>query len=441
MSKNRKALRVGPIPIHTAKLDRDNLLIRDTVAMQVGEARGHGLWADAKTLHMMAALGNAAKFGVKGRMGHPGMSDNAFAKEVMRGQNFRVVADKLVHDVSFYDWAKRSPAFSQDPVNYIFDRAEQSPESFGESVVVWIEEFWVRPDGSEVNADLEERPDDALYEFPSMRPKEFYYVDFVTDGALTPNGLFSAEGDFWRELFAGTSSEHAEKAFQLLSDFQQQFKLSDDDLALKVPALLNKYTYWKGFQVKAEDNKTPAVVEPVGEGQDALSAALAEADSLFATVQEAPAGNQAEAAPVSGDFVPRAEFDAAQQELAQSREELRQFKANMADYVSRMNSAFKVLSDKVTALSSEPVESNVVPVRGNSHSLSHAPAPVPDGMFGNVVMPKGVSELAANVINSAKPLPMSLAEIEAIADPVAKKKAIDSYNKQMEPNPFGFTSK
>lgn len=427
----RKALRVAPIPISQAKIDRQAMLIRDTVAMQIGEARGHGMWADAKTLHMMAALGNSASFGIKGRMGHPGMSDNAFAKEVMRAKNFRVVGDKLLHDVSFYEFAKKSPAYSQDPVNYIFDRAEQNPESFGESVVVWVEEYWVRADGSEVLGTAE-RPEDAIYEFPSMRPKEFYYVDFVTDGALTPNGLFSAEGDFWRELFQGTSSEHTEKAFLLLSDVQTQFHLSDEDLALKVPALLNQYAYWKGFQVDNQDEKAP-----VGAAANPLDTALAEANSIFAELETKPETTAPVPAPV-GDMVSRAEFEASQAALAQAQSDLaslqdahQKLQLSMGTYVGRMNEAFKLLSQKVAALASEPIESSSVPRIG---TLS-ANAPVPNAAFMTAPMPTAFDQKAQEAVATGQA--MDLVAIAKIEDPVARKQAIDRFNKQSG-DAFGF---
>jgi hypothetical protein len=441
MSGKRTALKLKPIPIHQAKIDRTSLMIRDTVAMQVGEARGHRLWADNKTLHTMAALGNQASLGIKGRMGHPGMSDNAFAREVMRASNFRVMGDRLVHDVSFYDWAKKSPAFSQDPVNYIFDRAEQNPESFGESVVIWTDEFWVKADGTELDADLHDRPDDAIYEYPSMRPKEFYYVDFVTDGALTPNGLFSAENDFWRSLFAGTSGDHAEKAFLLLHDFQQQFRISDEDLAHKVPALLNNYKYWKGFQV--EKDTSPEVVE--AENSDALSAALADADSVLSAVE-----SQSEEKPVAttplAESLPRSEFEALQAEvtalknqLSASQEALNKTRQDMAAYVQRMNAAMSLMQKQIAKLAAEPIESNSVPLGGTAMFSQTAPSPAP--AFATVAVPASFDAVAATAFAGGSPLPMNLAEIEAMPDPALKAKAIEEFNKRSNPNPFGFAAK
>lgn len=433
----REALRVGPIPISKANIDRKNLLIRDTVAMQIGEARGHGMWADAKTLSMMAELGNKQTQGIKGHMGHPGMSDNAFAREVMRAKNFRVVGDKLIHDTHFYSWAKKSPAFSEDPVNYIFDRAEENPESFGESVVVWTECFWVKADGSELNAGQNERPDDALYEFPSMRPKEFYYVDFVTDGALTPNGLFSteAEADFWRGLFADTSSEYAEQAFALLYQFQMRFGLSDKDLALKVPELIGRYNYWKGFKVEPEEKTIPQdSTEP-----DAFADALADAKSVFAIPAEAaPAPD---ATPIV-DTVPRSELDAVKAELAEVKKQakltddlLSRTRQDMAQYIQNMNAALGFLQKQVAKLSAEPVETKSVPMSGNAMFATQAP--VPSQMFSELVpSPKPFAERAQAALANGEPL--DLKAIAAIEDPVEQEAAIKRFNESQNLNPFGY---
>lgn len=426
----RTALRVGPIPMHKAKIDRQNLTIQDAVAMQVGEARGHDLWADLKTLQMVATLGNQASLGIKGRMGHPGMSDNAFAQEIMRANNFQVVGDSLRHDIKFYEWAQRSPKFTQDPVKYILDRAEDNPESFGESVVVWIDGFWVKADGTELNAALHDKPEDALYEFPSMRPKEFYYVDFVTDGALTPNGLFSSEDDFWRGLFVdGNSSEYSERAFALLNEFQSQYRLDDETLALKIPQLLNKYRYWKGFQMQ-EENKAPEVVE-----ENELSAAFAEGENLLAEFEASQVvESQVESSQESSRIL-ELEADLAQlkQALGDTREELGKMQEGMASYVKRMNEAFAIVQKKLAALASEPVETKQVGVGSSFNKVLSSP--VPSANFFNQ-KPQSFDARKQNAL--AEGTPTDFMSIAMIEDPVERNKAIEAFNAQA--NAFGFKS-
>ena len=60
------------------------------------------MWADLKTLTIAAALGNRHRggFGVQGRFGHPGMSENSAGRKFMKSKNFRVLDGKLLHDIA-----------------------------------------------------------------------------------------------------------------------------------------------------------------------------------------------------------------------------------------------------------------------------------------------------------------------------------------------------
>jgi hypothetical protein len=49
--------------------------------------------------------------------------------------------------------------------------------------------------------------------------------------------------------------------------------------------------------------------------------------------------------------------------------------------------------------------------------------------------------VAATAFAGGSPLPMNLAEIEAMPDPALKAKAIEEFNKRSNPNPFGFAAK
>jgi hypothetical protein len=82
-----------------------------------------------------------------------------------------------------------------DMYNYLLDMAEKEPDMFGMSVVTcgnWLYQY-----DDEGNMYSEE-DEDWYDKYTSTRPlyemfESFLAVDFVEEGALTPNGLFSAE--------------------------------------------------------------------------------------------------------------------------------------------------------------------------------------------------------------------------------------------------------
>jgi len=209
------------------------------------EAIGHGIMTDHKTLQMMAVLGNAEPGGIKSRFGHPGWSENAMGKKVGNSFNFRIDGDRLLSDIRMLPAARHSPAFFQDPLEYIYQMAETNPEEIGMSVVIDTDLVWITPDGVEHPAlddygyiDEESRPPMATTELPIMRPVNFWYNDFVSEGALTHNGLFSTK----------TSSGYAEQAFEILDQWRQQFDIPLSQIPQKADNLIK-------FYLKARSNE------------------------------------------------------------------------------------------------------------------------------------------------------------------------------------------
>ena len=216
----------------TVNIDRDHGLIRNMVAMQVGEARGQGLWADRRTLEMMAEL-SAQKRNIKGRFGHPGMSENETGKQISTSQNFRVEGDKLVHDWYVHEPGRKSPVFSQDPIEYIFSVAEDDPTQLGESVVIHQDLVWTLDDGTELSLYDDDgakrsKPENSLTPLPVIRPIKFHFVDIVSEGALTPDGMFSSV-EATDELFSG-SSAYIHEIFTLVDKWRDEYGISIDQM-------------------------------------------------------------------------------------------------------------------------------------------------------------------------------------------------------------------
>jgi hypothetical protein len=146
----RLKMRAAPayLNVSDARIDRANLMIRDTVAMLANvEALGHGFQTDQKTLDMMLALSQEKSRGIKMHFGHTGMSENAMGRHIAWAKNFRIQGDRLIHDIDFMPQASASPAFGQDPIEYILQMAENQPEDIGESVVIECETVWTTANG------------------------------------------------------------------------------------------------------------------------------------------------------------------------------------------------------------------------------------------------------------------------------------------------------
>lgn len=235
------------------KIDRTNNVIHGAVGMTAfTEALGHNVMADLVTLEQFADQGNAKKNGVRGRLGHPGISEQSTGKQVQIAKNFRVSGDKLVHDMHLVNFARKSPAFSQDPIEFILDAAENYPSEIGESVVASVDLYWIfdeEGNGQELSEEeyhlvhwgLDRHPD-SIYQWPVMRLREggFKYIDVVSEGALTHEGLFEVS---LSEMFQGRSSQFGLELFTLIDRWRKQYNIPLEELELKSKQLLEKYLF------------------------------------------------------------------------------------------------------------------------------------------------------------------------------------------------------
>lgn len=258
----------------TSRVDRlSNVIYGVTAMMANAEALGHGVMTDMKTLETLVVMGNANPKGIRGRFGHPAMSENATGKQVQVARNFRIEGNKLVHDSHLLESARKSPVFNQDPVDFIMTVAETAPTEFGESAVISANVVWVLRDGRELEIDpwsdeIRDKPDDvvvdeatnrpvnATTELPILRPVAFHYVDFVNEGALTHDGMFSVVDD----VFAGHSSEYAVQLYDLVDRWRNQYKIPLADLPAKVSVMLDKYLHSRSSEEMAK--RLAARVEP-----------------------------------------------------------------------------------------------------------------------------------------------------------------------------------
>lgn len=227
-------------------------IVHDIVAMQAGvTALGHDFQTDSKTLELMQVLGNQTKEYqggvVWGRLGHPGMSENATAKKILEARNFRIAGNELIYDAHLLESSRLSPAFSNTnpPYEWLFYIAENNPKEVASSVVVYAYTVWTTPDGAELTAGENERPENALTDLPVLRPVVFDYVDIVNEGALTYNGMFE-------RAFKGTSSAYLAELFPALDQFREQFQIPLKELPIIAGDVMAKYMMSRGYKPENE---------------------------------------------------------------------------------------------------------------------------------------------------------------------------------------------
>ena len=109
-----------------------------------GEAKGHGVWLDREFCEAVAEQGNAmGDAGVKVRFGHPAMCSDALGTYLGRAKNFRVVdltrketgekAAGVLADIHIMPESHSAP--SGDLGKWVMEAAENSPDTFGQSIV------------------------------------------------------------------------------------------------------------------------------------------------------------------------------------------------------------------------------------------------------------------------------------------------------------------
>ena len=326
------------------QVDRQSLTLRGLVAMQADvEALGHGVMTDRRTLELMVALANVpGRRPIRGRFGHPGISENATGKQVMTSHNYRIVTDGrgtfLVHDAQLLEAARVSPVFGQDPIEYILAMAETSPAEFAESVVIQQYLVWVRPGGElpvyekyeDEDGDMawrkNPRPADALTLLPVIRPVEFYYTDFVNEGALTHNGMFGMDTT---AVFSGHSSAYAAELFDLVDRWREAYKIGIDDLPTKVESMMNRYMAVRKDVLMAKKSS----VMVVGETQDVET-------QDFASVQTIAGGALGEAEQLVNELMAGSET-VETQNLASVR---------AAEQIAQLQQAVTAQSEQIQAL-------------------------------------------------------------------------------------------
>ena len=180
-----------PISFTGYTADEKDVIVGVSIA-SIGEAAGHRLLFDDKSLVQLQQLGSSKQTGIKSRFTHPDWFNDGLGKYLGRIKNFHINGDKLTGDLHISPTAHTTP--TGDLAGYVLQLAQEDPSALGVSVVVDLDRVWITADGQEVPASGG-RPSNAPGKYPVARIKELYAADLVDEPALNPGGLFSQVED------------------------------------------------------------------------------------------------------------------------------------------------------------------------------------------------------------------------------------------------------
>ena len=155
--------------------------------IQLGEARGHGIYVDG--LSLGSALEVLAQGNLPAFITHNGaLVEDRMLKQVGFFSGFYIDEGKLKAEKF-----RALESFRDDETesfNRLFDLAKEMPDAFGLSLVFEADLVWVFEDGKELlikDSDGE----GAIRDIPSVRFNSISSADFVDEPAANEDGLFS----------------------------------------------------------------------------------------------------------------------------------------------------------------------------------------------------------------------------------------------------------
>ena len=179
-----KQFAFGVNDIEQSQVDLESGTLSGVSLISVGPALGHGLFVDEDSLESLMLELQDQK--LPAYITHRGaIFDDRLTREIGMFNNFRIEGDRLVGDFQAFD------SFREDEskkFNRLFELAEKMPERFGLSIVFSATAVWATEAG---DVDTIERPDNALFDYPSIRVDEVSSADFVDQPAANQRGLFS----------------------------------------------------------------------------------------------------------------------------------------------------------------------------------------------------------------------------------------------------------
>ena len=203
--------------VNVGNVDRENGVLRDVVIIEAGEARGHRMMVSERTLD--AAVDLLADDILPAYITHNGAFQDRLLNEIGAFEGFYRDGDKIRAErfETLQSWRKAEP----DKYERLFDLAEKMPKTFGISIVFEGALAWETDSGEVPFASLNEKPEDSLFDLPTITPSKIQSADFVDTPAAT-SALFAENWD---------KPANDEEAFIMPEDIEQTIEVAASESA------------------------------------------------------------------------------------------------------------------------------------------------------------------------------------------------------------------
>lgn len=201
----------APLEFDKSNIDADSGIIRDVVMVQEGEAKGHGIYLEAEFIQNLVEYdrANYGERGVKARLGHPGLSDDAQGTQMGYFRNVRERKSdtgkmQAIADLHLLESSNASPS-KPGMREWTLKMAAEAPDFIMSSIVFSASAYYQRrPDGGKNYVEwdwhesdwinLEPKMGEVFAEFSPEAGSAHYYTDLVEAGAAT-DSLFSNQAN------------------------------------------------------------------------------------------------------------------------------------------------------------------------------------------------------------------------------------------------------
>lgn len=271
----------------SARIDRSSGTMQGVSLISVGEAKGHESFVDEDSLDTALSV-LKEKMRLPAYITHRGaLFEDRLTREIGMFENFRVEGEQLKADFQAFE------SFMEDDkrkFNRLFELAEKMPDRFGLSIVFAGTRAWATPEGDvPMSYKDDERPEGALFEFPSIRVMEVSSADFVDSPAANERGLFSkidnpTHSNMTKdELSKKTETLEAEKVELSEKLTELESKLEGFDALLKErDEMAEKVTAVESALIEKDEELNEAL-DGKSEVEKALGEKTKEAESLAAS--------------------------------------------------------------------------------------------------------------------------------------------------------------
>ena len=169
-------------------VDSVNGVMSDVSIIQAGEAKGHGILVTAKSLEGAISLLQGKN--LPAYITHTNAMGDRLTTEIGYFSGFYLDGERIrARSFQVFDSFRK---YKAEQFDQLFEMATLLPENFGISLVFEARLFWELENGEEEEyAGRQDRPEDSLFDLPSVEMLSIQSADFV-DNPAANSSLFSS---------------------------------------------------------------------------------------------------------------------------------------------------------------------------------------------------------------------------------------------------------